>query len=102
MWRKCFQAEGLHVFVHMFGLTPGLAFDLRTGWDLNDPAQHAKMWSHLQHESPMLMIGSWSGHSARTSHMRWMMDIYRRQVAKDVSLYTKILDSSFGMQSFVQ
>ena len=37
-------------FVHGFGLTPGLAFDLRTGWDLNDPAQRAKIWSHLQHE----------------------------------------------------
>ena len=37
-------------FVHGFDLTPGLAFDLRTGWDLNDLAQRAKMWSHLQHE----------------------------------------------------
>ena len=68
--------------VHIFGLTPGLAFDRRTGWYLNDPAQRAKMWSHLQHERPMLMIGSWSGHSAGTSHMRWMMDVYRRQVAQ--------------------
>ena len=50
--------------VHRFGLTPGLAFDLRTGWDLNDPGQRAKMWSHLQHE------------------MRWMMDTYRWQVAQ--------------------
>ena len=33
--------------VHRFGLTPGWAFNLRTGWDLNDPAQRAKMWSHL-------------------------------------------------------
>ena len=30
-------------FVHRFGLTPGLVFDLRIGWDLNDPAQRAKM-----------------------------------------------------------
>ena len=34
-------------FVHIWS---GLAFDLRTGWDLNDSAQRAKMWSHLQHE----------------------------------------------------
>ena len=29
--------------VHRFGLTPGLAFDLRTGRDLNDPARNAKI-----------------------------------------------------------
>ena len=63
-------------FVHRFGLTPGLAFDLRTGWDLNDPAQRAKMWSHLQHERPILIVGSWSG------HMRWMMATYRWHVAQ--------------------
>ena len=32
------------------GLTPGFALDLRTGWDLNDPAHRAKVWSHLQQE----------------------------------------------------
>ena len=69
-------------FVHRFGLSPGSALDLRTRWDLNDPAQRAKMWSHLQHERPILIVGSWSGHSAGTSHMRWMMDTYRWQVAQ--------------------
>ena len=66
-------------FVHRFGLTPGLVLDLRTGWNLNDPAQRAKMWSHLQHERPILIVGSWSGPSAGISHMRWMMDTYRWQ-----------------------
>ena len=61
---------------------PGLAFDLRTGWDLNDPAQRANMWSHLQHERPILIVGSWSGHCARMPHMRWMMDTCRWQVAQ--------------------
>ena len=28
--------------VHRFGLTLGLAFDLRTGWDLNDPSSTCK------------------------------------------------------------
>ena len=28
--------------VHRLGLTPGLAFDLRTGWNLHDPAPRAK------------------------------------------------------------
>ena len=66
---------------HRFGHA-GLAFDLRTGWDLNDPAQRAKLWSHLQHERPILIVGSWSGHSAGTSHMRWMMDTFLWQVAQ--------------------
>ena len=65
-----------------FGLTPGLSFDLRTGWDLNDPARRAKMWSHMQHERSIVIAGSWSGHIARTSHMRWMMDMYRWQVVQ--------------------
>ena len=69
-------------FVHRFGLTLGSAFDLRTGWDLNDPAQRAKMWSQLQHERQMLIVGSWSGHSAGMSHMRWMLDTYLWQVAQ--------------------
>ena len=42
----------------------------------------AKMWSHLQHERPILIVGSWSGHGAGKSHMRWMMDKYRWQVAQ--------------------
>ena len=28
--------------VRRLGLTPGFALDLRTGWDLNDPAHRAK------------------------------------------------------------
>ena len=36
----------------------------------------------LQHGRPILIVGSWSGHSAGTSHMRWMMDTYRWQVAQ--------------------
>ena len=59
MWRKCFQVLGTARLVQRFGLTPGLAFDLRTGWGLNDPAQRSKMWSHLQHDSPILIVGSW-------------------------------------------
>ena len=63
--------------VHRFGLILGLAFDLRTGCDLNDPVQRAKMWSQLQNERPILIVRSWSGHSVGMSHMRWMMDIFR-------------------------
>ena len=62
---EVFSSPGNARFVHRFGLTPGLAFDLRTGCDLNDPAQRAKLWSHLQHERPILNVGSWSGHGKR-------------------------------------
>ena len=44
---EVFSSPGNARFVHRIGLTLGLAFDLRTGWDLNDPAQRAKVWSHL-------------------------------------------------------
>ena len=44
---EVFSSPRIARLVHRFGLTPGLAFDLRTGWDLNDPAQRAKMWSHF-------------------------------------------------------
>ena len=80
-------------FVQRFGFTPGLAFDLSTGWDLNDPAQRARMWTHLQHERPVLIVGSWSGHSAGTSHMRWMMGNTVGKLLKDVSLHTTTLES---------
>ena len=48
---EVFSSPGNARHVHRFGLTPGLAFDLRPGWNLNDPARRAKMWSHLQHDS---------------------------------------------------
>ena len=79
---EVFSSHGKARFVHRFGLTPGLALDLRTGWDLNDPAQRTKMWSHFQQERPILIVGSWSGPGARTTHMRWMIDIYRWQVSQ--------------------
>ena len=80
--KNCWCASVSLRFVHRFGLTPGYALDLRTGSDLNDPAQCAKMWSHSQRERPIMVVGSWIGHSAGMSHMRWMMDTYRWQVAQ--------------------
>ena len=46
---EVFSSPATALFVHRFGLTPGLAFDLRT---------------------PILIVGSWNGHSAGMSHMR--------------------------------
>ena len=39
-------------------LNPGLALDLRTGWDLNDPKHIAAMWRYLDKAKPMLVVGS--------------------------------------------
>ena len=41
MLQKCFQILEKVCAVRRLGLTPGLALDLRTGWDLNDPAHRA-------------------------------------------------------------
>ena len=73
-WKTC--------FVHRLGLTLGLALDLRTGWDLHDLGQRAKMWLRLQRERPNFNVGSWSGLGTRTTHMRWMIDVYCWQVSQ--------------------
>ena len=41
-----------------YGLTPGLAFDLRCGWDLDNPSARKAVWEHLQVERPLLLVGS--------------------------------------------
>ena len=76
------SVPGKTCFVHRLRLTPGLALDLRTGWDVSDPAHRAKMWSHLQRETPILILGRWSGLGTRTRHMMWMIDVYRWQVSQ--------------------
>ena len=43
---------------HRYGLTPGIAFDLRSGWDLDDPQARKAVWEHLQLERPYLVVGS--------------------------------------------
>ena len=94
---------GVHSSVHVaevfsnpgkrvFWFHPGLAMDLRTGWDLNDPVQRAKVWSHWQRKGPIL-IGSWSGLDTRTTHMRWMIDVYRWQVSQGRLLYMRKVDT---------
>ena len=40
------------------GLSPGIAVDLRTGWDLNDPQDVKKLWAYLEQERPLLIVGS--------------------------------------------
>ena len=75
--------------VHRFGLTPGLAFDLRTGWDVNEPARRAKMWSHLQHERPILIVGSWSGHSWQVAQGRFFVHEYSGKLFRNAEFCAK-------------
>ena len=41
-----------------FGLTPGMAFDLSVGWDLDREEDQKEVWRHLVEEQPYLIIGS--------------------------------------------
>ena len=41
-----------------FGLTPGGAYDLRTGWDLSDKQQQKKCWMELEEQDPEFILGS--------------------------------------------
>ena len=43
---------------HLFGLTPGLAADLRTGWDLSAQEGQRECWKHLEREDPYFILGS--------------------------------------------
>ena len=86
---------------HRFGLTPGMAFDIRTGWNLDDPRKLKQLWRYLRTERPMLIIGPSecrafsslqslnrdSPNFKRTlqagiRHMRIMMQIYQWQAAQ--------------------
>ena len=95
---EVFSSPRTALLVHRFGLTPELAFDLRTGWDL----KRAKMWSHLQHERPILIVGSWSGHKAGMSHMIRMMDIYRWHIAQGRFFVHQYSGKLFRNAEFVQ
>ena len=86
---------------HRFGLSPGMALDIRTGWNLDDPRKLKQLWEYLRTERPMLIIGSPeckafsslqslnrdSPNFKRTlqagiRHMRIMMQIYQWQAAQ--------------------
>ena len=41
-----------------FHLTPGSAFDLRTGWDLTTAEGQAACWKALEEQQPAVVIGS--------------------------------------------
>ena len=41
-----------------FGLTPGLAMELVTGWDFNFESDRQKCWRHVTREKPYLLVGA--------------------------------------------
>ena len=41
-----------------FNLVPGLAFDLRRGYDLSDESVRESVWEHLKRDRSWLIIGS--------------------------------------------
>ena len=41
-----------------FGLAPGTAFDMATGWDLNDESQRKAADAIIDSEAPLLLVGS--------------------------------------------
>ena len=43
---------------HLFGLTPGLAADLRTGWDLSTQERQRECWKRLEREDPYFILSS--------------------------------------------
>ena len=78
-----------------FGLTPGIAFDLRTGWDFNLEADREEARRRRREEKPLLLIGSpfcWPFSTMRgyaddpfefwdygVTHLDFVVSLYREQ-----------------------
>ena len=85
-----------------FGLHAGMAFDLRTGWDLGTEDGRRLCWAHIEEEDPYFVIGSpmccpfsvlqalnagkrdpekaralWD---AGIAHLSFVLQVYRRQI----------------------
>ena len=82
-----------------WGLKPGEAMDLTTGWDFRSRAQRDRAWQYLEEKKPKLLIGSpmctlfsqlqnlsgWGPDKQErwveaVGHMRFVIDLYRRQM----------------------
>jgi hypothetical protein len=49
---------GLQELCAVVGLTPGVTFDLRTGWDFSDEEVQRKDWEVIQKMRPTFILGS--------------------------------------------
>ena len=56
--KEIFSPPRATKMAHRFGLTPGMAFDLSVGWDLDREEDQREVWRHLVEEQPYLVIGS--------------------------------------------
>ena len=84
----------------LFGFTPGLAADLRTGWNLSTAQGRQECWATLERQKPYLVIGSpmckafstlqnlspgseayWDTYREGVEHLMFCMRIYQWQVA---------------------
>ena len=77
-----FSSPGKARFVHRIRSHPWISVGSENRMGLERSCPRAKVWSHVQQERPILIVGSWSGPGARTTHMRWMIDMYRWQVSQ--------------------
>ena len=55
---EIFSPPRLTASAAKFNLIPGLALDLRTGWDLDNPRHVAAAWKYLREAKPYLLLGS--------------------------------------------
>ena len=55
---EVFSPPRMTAQAHRFGLTPGMAFDLNIGFDLDDPKDVRRLWRYLVEERPLLIFGS--------------------------------------------
>ena len=43
---------------NLFDMLPGVVLDVRSGWNLNNPAGRAMRWATLEERNPLVVIGS--------------------------------------------
>ena len=96
---EVFSPPRITAMADKMGLLAGIAVDLRTGWDLNDPRHAQALWKYLIVAKPLLGIGTPEcrgfsnmrrlnkhkpGYPAILAeskrHMQLMVEIYRWQV----------------------
>ena len=53
---EVFSPPRIAAEAHRQGLKQGGSFDLKTGWNLSDPAHKRAMWKQLKEEAPILLI----------------------------------------------
>ena len=55
---EVFSPARITAHANRMGLTPGIAVDLRTGWDLDLKSHREALWKYLYKVKPYLVVGS--------------------------------------------